>query len=122
MYRVVADTNVLISTIMGNGKPRQFLREAAIGKKITLVTSGEILSEMVQVLCRPKFNMTESQIEEAIHAIVLSSDVKKSRSRFKIVIDDPDDDMIINAAYDGHADYIVSGDSDQLELNEFKGI
>ena len=44
------------------------------------------------------------------------------RSKFKVVKNDPDDDIIVNTAYDGNADYIVSGDDDLLKLKSFKGI
>lgn len=42
--------------------------------------------------------------------------------RFKAVKEDPDDDIIVRTAYDGKADYIVSGDRYLLALKEFKGI
>jgi predicted nucleic acid-binding protein len=35
---------------------------------------------------------------------------------------DPTDDIILRTAYDGKADYIVSGDEHLLALKEFKGI
>ena len=35
--------------------------------------------------------------------------------------DDPDDDIVINAAYDGHA-YIVTGDRHLLGMGAFQGI
>jgi len=44
------------------------------------------------------------------------------KSSLKAVKADPDDDIIIRAAYDGKADFIVSGDNHLLSLKEFKGI
>jgi predicted nucleic acid-binding protein len=44
------------------------------------------------------------------------------KSRFKAVKADPDDDIIVRAAYDGKADYIVSSDRHLLSLKESKGI
>ena len=44
------------------------------------------------------------------------------KSKFKIVREDPDDDMIVLSAYDSKARYIVSGDKHLLALKEFKGI
>ena len=35
---------------------------------------------------------------------------------------DPDDDRVLEAAQAGHADFIVSGDRDLLDLREFVGI
>jgi predicted nucleic acid-binding protein len=35
---------------------------------------------------------------------------------------DPDDNMVLECALEGHVQYIVSGDKDLLELKEFRGI
>jgi predicted nucleic acid-binding protein len=35
---------------------------------------------------------------------------------------DPDDDAYVVAALEGRAGYIVSGDSDLLELHEYRGV
>ena len=54
MYRLVVDTNVIVSAVIGTGKPRQFLLEGLLGGKYALVTSDAIISEMREVLGRPK--------------------------------------------------------------------
>ena len=36
--------------------------------------------------------------------------------------EDPEDDAVVNTAYDGKADYIVSGDKHLLRLTRFKGV
>lgn len=44
------------------------------------------------------------------------------KSRFRVVSQDPSDNVILRTAYDGKADCIVSGDEHLLSLREFKGI
>jgi uncharacterized protein len=44
------------------------------------------------------------------------------KSKFKVVKEDPDDDAILQAAYDSKADYIISGDKHLLALKQFKNI
>ncbi|MEM4312010.1 MAG: hypothetical protein QXX95_06450 [Nitrososphaerales archaeon] len=44
------------------------------------------------------------------------------RSKFKVIKEDPEDDVILRTAKDGRADYIVSGDKHLRSLGEFKGI
>ena len=122
MYRLVVDTNVVVRAAIGTGSSHQFWLEALLGGKCTLVTSDEIISEIREVLGRPKFRLDEGQINEAMSELKSLSDVIETRSRFRVVKRDPDDDIFINAAYDGRAGYIVSGDSDLLDLKEFRGI
>lgn len=122
MYRLAVDTNVVVRAAIGTGSSRQFWLEALLGGKCTLVTSDEIICEIREVLGRPKFRLDEGQINKAMSELESLSDVIETRSRFRVVKRDPDDDMFINAAYDGRAGYIVSGDSDLLDLKEFRGI
>ncbi|PIW32375.1 MAG: putative toxin-antitoxin system toxin component, PIN family [Nitrosopumilales archaeon CG15_BIG_FIL_POST_REV_8_21_14_020_37_12] len=122
MYRVVLDTNVLISAVIRNGNPRNLLKNAINDKKYVLVTSDKILNEMSGVLHRPKFKMTEDEIDEIVFTLISSSEIQVVTSKFKAVKDDPDDDIIINTAYDGEADYVVSGDDDLLRMKKFKNI
>lgn len=121
MYRVVADTNVVVSASISDGSSHRFLLEAMLGVKCTLVTSDEIIGEMREVLSRQKFRLNKNEINKALSALKSASSVVETTSKFRVARD-PDDDMLINAAYDGGADYIVSGDRDLLDLGEFEGI
>jgi putative PIN family toxin of toxin-antitoxin system len=121
MTRIVLDTNIFISAIIKSGKPRKILKKG-IGGNYSLVISGEILQEIIGVLRRPKFNMAEADVRKIMFGIIESSETISIRSKFKVVKNDPDDDIVVNTAYDGNADYIVSGDSDLLKLKNFKGI
>lgn len=122
MHRLVVDTNVIVSAAIRAGKPRQFLLEVLLGGKYTLVTSDGIISEIREVLGRPKFRLDESEINGAVSTLESLSDVIKTKSKFKVVEMDQDDDMFINAVFDGRADYIVSGDHHLLDLKEYRGI
>jgi uncharacterized protein len=53
---------------------------------------------------------------------MLSSEVIDVKSKFQAVKEDTEDDMIVNTAYDGQADIIVTGDSHLLQLKSFQGI
>ncbi|MDE1856060.1 MAG: toxin-antitoxin system toxin component, PIN family protein, partial [Candidatus Micrarchaeota archaeon] len=54
--------------------------------------------------------------------IIRLSRITALRSRFKVVKQDPDDDIVINTALDGNAQYIVSGDKKILGLKQFSNI
>jgi putative PIN family toxin of toxin-antitoxin system len=121
VLRIVLDTNVLISAIIRNGKSRK-LFQLGIDGKYQILTSREILIEFEGVIHRPKFKMTKDEVIVIVSALVDSCEKVPLKSNFKVIESDPDDDIIINTAYDGKADYIVSGDSDLKSLKNFKGI
>jgi predicted nucleic acid-binding protein len=41
-------------------------------------------------------------------------------ARFKVVLEDPDNDLVLNTAYTGRAEFIVTRDRHLLELEKFK--
>ncbi len=121
MLRVVLDTNVLVSAIISDGKPRELLKKG-IANQFIIVTSDLILQELATVLRRPKFKTNEKEIRRTTLALIRSAHVIKVKSKFAAVKKDPKDDKIINTAYDGNADVIVTGDSHLLNLKSFREI
>jgi putative PIN family toxin of toxin-antitoxin system len=87
-----------------------------------LIISEQIVEEFVEVLHRPRFKTTKREIREAKNALVKIGKVIKVTSKRKVAKEDPDDDIFINTALDGKADYIVSGDPHLLSLSNYKGI
>jgi putative PIN family toxin of toxin-antitoxin system len=121
MVRVVLDTNVLVSAIIADGKSRELLRKG-IAKKFSIVTSDLIVKELASVLRRPKFKTSQDEIHRIILALIRVAEVVSVKSKFEAVKEDPKDDMIIETAYDGNADIIVTGDRHLLALEKFRGI
>ena len=119
MTRVVADTNVLVSAVIANGKPREFLRRC-IAKEWRLVTSPPLLAEYVDVLRRPKFGLAEDDVLRALSALVEVAEVVEPKRPVRVVIDDLDDDRVLEAAFEGAADFIVSGDRHLLRLRIYE--
>lgn len=121
MRRVVLDTNVLVSAVISDGKPRELLRKG-ISKKYRIVTSDSILKELVTVLHRPKFKTNEDEIHRIVLALLQTAEVVDVISKFNLVKEDPKDDIFIATAYDGRADFISTGDNHLLALKKFKDI
>jgi putative PIN family toxin of toxin-antitoxin system len=119
MLRVVLDTNVIVSAVVSGGKPRQ-LFDKGIDGRFQIVVSEFILKEVGTVLRRPKFKASDDEISNTILTLMQSGDVTTVTSDFKIVKEDPADDAILNASFDGGADILVTGDRHLLELKEFK--
>lgn len=121
MLRIVLDTNVLVSAIVCNGKPRK-LFQMGIDGKYKILISKETLDELSEVIQRPKFKMTREDIVRIVSVLMETGANVRITSNFEVINNDPDDNIIINTAYDGNADYIVSGDKDIKDLKNFKKI
>jgi putative PIN family toxin of toxin-antitoxin system len=120
---VVFDLNVLVSSLIVKGKPHDLLHKAK-NNEFILELSSEMFSEFVNVVSRKKFEKYVTAIDAKLFLADLSciSKFVRVKSKFKVIPEDPDDDIIVRTAYDGKADYIVSGDRHLLALKEFKGI
>ncbi len=120
-YRIVLDTNVLISAIVFGGKPRQIL-DSILSGLVDCSLSSAILNEIKEVLQRPKFGFSSEiclHIIEELHAACeLCEPVKK----IDVIKSDPDDNRILECAEAAKAQFIVSGDPHLLDLEEYEGI
>ena len=118
MVRVVVDTNVLVSAIIHDGRPRQLVLELL--DKHTIILSRLLLVELADVLQRDKFTVDISQVDRFVSSLVQISKIVPDHTRFTVVLDDADDDVVLNVAYTGHADFIVTGDKHLLILKKFR--
>jgi uncharacterized protein len=123
MLIIVFDINVLISSLIVEGNPQE-LWQRAKSKEFVLAFSKKMLSDLVNVLKRQKFEkyVTSADVGIFLKDLRNSGKIVHVKSRFKVVAEDPDDDEIIRTAFDAKANYIVSGDRHLLALREFKGI
>lgn len=119
--RVVLDTNILISAIFWNGKPRKVL-DAAKNKRILLGTSRSMLNEFITVVLREEKFKTDMNdaVKRAQYIVNFSSLVEP---KIKIYFSrDPGDDKVLECAASFNADCIVSADRDLLDIGSFLGI
>jgi putative PIN family toxin of toxin-antitoxin system len=107
--RLVLDTNTAISGLIWQGAPGAVL-DAAVARRVQLISSVPLLAELEGVLSRPKFQRAISQ--RGVKSSVLEAPVSR----------DPDDDQILAAAVSGNADLIVTGDEDLLVLGDYRQI
>ncbi len=117
MVRIVFDTNILVSGLLYPGKPRRLI-DLAIHGRIEAVSSIEMIDELREVLSREKFGLDTGEQASMVDFVIRLSRITVLKSKFKAV-KDPDDDMVINTAYDGKVAYIVSGDKDLLEFSSW---
>jgi len=118
MVQAVIDTNVLVSALIHDGKSRKLILE--ILNRHTVVLSRKMLAEFADVAGIDKFSITNSQVQRFLSILVTMVKIVPDRELFTEVSLDPDDDVVLNAAYTGKTDYIVTGDNHLLALNKFK--
>lgn len=119
MIRVLPDTNIIISSVFWRGHPYEVIKKGILGE-YQFVTSAEILDEVVDKL-RNKFKFPEESIQELVDILMNYCYIIDVTSKFDVVRDKKDN-KIVECAFDGEVDYIVTGDPDLLDLKEFRGI
>jgi putative PIN family toxin of toxin-antitoxin system len=118
--KVVFDTNVLVAAFVTEGVCAKLLGRAR-RKQLDLVISPFILEEFENVLLK-KFLASKEEIGTATKLISAVAQIVSPASKVSGVCRDPDDDQILSCALSAKADYLVTGDSDLLELKKFHGI
>ena len=119
--RVVLDTNIFISGIFWRGSSNNVIINWKEGK-FTLITSLEAVSEIIKVLKDFKIKLSDDMIKEWVDMIVRNSIIVEPKEKIAIVKDDAKDNIFIETAVAGNADYIISQDNHLLKLREFRGI
>lgn len=116
MYRVVLDTNVLISAIHFGGAPRQLLIHAIEGTYLLFI-SEDILTELSGILAK-KFRYPLPMIQEIQDALLTQCSVVVPTQTVSIIRNQPGDNHILECARTARADYLVTGDKQHLLLLE----
>jgi hypothetical protein len=125
--RITLDTNVLVSAFISRaGYPARVLDILLTLEDVQLVLSDEIIREFKRVMSRDelliRLDYGLNDVEELAKLFRKTSRMIKVTSEFRAVREDPADNAILNTAYDGRCDFIVSGDSHLLNIKKFRGI
>lgn len=120
--RVVIDTNVLISAALDEESVPARARNHTVHHG-QLIATDQTFAELVSRLLSPKFDRYVSraaretllqQIQPITEFVSVIQTIRVCR--------DARDDMFLEAAVNGRADVIISGDKDLLALHPFAGI
>lgn len=125
MIRVVADTGIAVSALLWRGLPHQLLREAE-AKRIELWTSPDLLNELANVLSRSKFATRLAPLHATVEEVVASyarlAQMVLPTSIPRVILEDPDDDVVVACAVTAQAHYVVSGDAHLLGVRRHQTI
>lgn len=123
--RAVIDTNILIrALIKPKGSVGPILRRLRDGD-YTAVYSEPLLDELLEKLALPrirdKYNLTDTDVSDFLALLALRGEMVEPRRKVE-VCRDPDDDLVIEAALEGRARFVVTGDDDLLSLEKFETV
>ena len=118
--KVVFDTNVLVSALVTDGVCSKLLGRAR-RRQFQLITCPFILKEFEAVLLK-KLSATKGETRQVFRILTQAiSALVQPTQPVSGICRDPDDDSILSCTLAANADYLVTGDSDLLELREFRG-
>jgi putative PIN family toxin of toxin-antitoxin system len=122
MLKAVIDTTVWISGIFWHGLPHQILEMWKAGD-FEIIVSEAILTEIERKLSEKaiEFKIETEVVNEWLDLITGEAIFVQPQDKIQ-VCRDPDDDLFLEAAVEGRADFIVSGDKDLTDMGKFREI
>ncbi|MBI5964417.1 MAG: putative toxin-antitoxin system toxin component, PIN family [Chloroflexi bacterium] len=118
--RVVLDTNIFISAILG-GRLGVIIDEWRAGK-FKLIITEEIAREYLDVINRPKFKIPQIEILTTTEYLLQNAEFVTPVEEILVIVADATDNKFLEAADAGNVNFIVSGDHHVLELGSFREI
>ena len=119
--RVVLDTNILISAFIFPGGPPEAVYRLVLEGRVELVTSRPLLIELGRVLTE-KFDWDSSRADEVVAQVARLAQVVRPTETVREIAADPSDDRVLEAAAEGGAEVIVSGDRHLLRLGTWRAV
>ncbi len=113
---VVLDTNVLLSAALRDRLPERVVLFVATHSDLQWLVTSEILGEYAEVLHRPKFKFSVETRNHWLEVTRLRTVLAESPPTDRCLLRDPKDEPILAAAMAHHADYLVTGDRDLLDV------
>lgn len=118
---VTVDTNVLVSGVFFGGVPGMIVTAAREGT-FKLAMTPALLSELREVLSKPRFGLTPDAVRLLMDGMEASATIVYPGKRHQVVMRDRDDDAVVDCAVESGSMYIVSGDSHLTEIDIVEGI
>jgi uncharacterized protein len=122
----VLDTNVVVSALLKSGGASAHVMRACLDGLATPVTTKALSAELERVLGYPRIasrlGIRNTHQWAPFVDYLDSCLVVEAITSLSGVTRDADDDRVLEAAIDGPAQYIITGDSDLPTLGRYAGI
>lgn len=119
--KVVLDTNILISGYLFGGIPRKIIELGRKGE-IEILTSDDSEKELIRVLGYEKFGLESDEILLIIQDFKSFAVEVDIFQKIDVIEKDATDNIFLELAVCGDAEYIVSGDKHLLRLEQYSTI
>ena len=120
--RVVLDTNVFISGIFWEGNFCSKIIDKWKNREFELVSSIEIIEELLNTLKHFKIQLDEETIESWRNIIIERVIIAKSSERLDVIKEDPNDNKFLETAIAGKANFIITQDNHLLKVKKLNSI
>lgn len=123
--RIVVDTNITLRSLLLQSSSLKWIFDAFRQNKIQLVFSPFLIQELIRVLTYPritrKYKLNPDDIKKLINSIYYFGIIVHPQEKLNICRDEKDN-MLLETALAGEAEYIITSDKDLLVIKEFRGI
>jgi uncharacterized protein len=123
--RVVIDTNIWLSALLWGGQPNLIIKLIE-KQQIQAISSENILTELTDILQKPKLQKRLSQLQLSADEVVnVAKRLMTLVAIEQIIIPelrDPKDQMVLATAIAGAVQVVISGDKDLLVLHPYANI
>jgi len=123
--RATLDTNVLVSGTFWNGDSFKILELIDSGK-VELVLSEELVEEYIKTINSDeiieKIIDKDLIINKVIQKVITKSSIVKPEQKFNMIKEDSEDNKVIECAFEGKVNYIITQDKHLLDIKQFREI
>ena len=122
--KIVVDTNVLVSALIGKSYPHKIVYDCIFGKRITVCVSPDVFKEYESVLNRPKFARFPDFYANAgkmLTQLDEVSDFYKPTTKLAVIKDEADN-RFLELALVAQANFIVTGNTNDFTFSEYEGV
>ncbi len=122
--KIVIDTNVLVSALIGKGYSQKILKEIVINKNIDLCISETCLQEFEKVLTYKhlaKYSEIRTEGKNLLDEIKTFG-IIYSPSINLTILKDNSDNKFLELAVEAKADYLITGNKLHFTQKEYMGI
>ncbi len=121
MHRLVIDTNVFVSSIIGKSFPHHVVN-LVLARKVEILISTELLEEYSSVFNRPKFTKYpnfQAQAFSLINKLRRAGLVIQPNISLGILVDH-DDNKFLDLAVTANADFLITGNTKHFPFGKFE--